>query len=303
MVRTIGNPLSWTAKALFGAGRTTRDIAETLGSEGTAPPAVTQIGMGDLREALRKGMDDFMTFRSDVLFLVAIYPVIGICLALLAFDRSLLPLIFPMAAGFALLGPLAGVGLYEMSRRREAGEDTSWAAALMALRPHVVGPVMVLGLYLLVLFVVWLFVANMIYVATLGPEPPASIAAFLSDIFTTSAGWAMIGLGMAVGFVFACATLVVSLTSFPMLIDRRAGLPVAVVTSLRVARANPVTVAVWGLIVAGLMALGSVPLFLGLIVVLPVLGHATWHLYRAAVPVADMPRKVESDVRRAQPAG
>ena len=171
-----------------------------------------------------------------------------------------------------------------MSRRREAGEPAGWGAALSALRAHVVGPVMALGTYLLAMFVLWITAAIIIYGVTLGPEPPSSVWGFARDVLTTTAGWMMIILGMGVGFVFAAIVLVVSVIAFPMLIDRRAGLPVAVATSIQVARENPVTIAKWGLTVAILMALGSLPLFLGLVIILPILGHATWHLYRAAVP-------------------
>ncbi|MFD1159995.1 DUF2189 domain-containing protein [Roseovarius aestuarii] len=284
MVKTIGNPLTWAADAVFGTGRTVGAVAEALGSEETTPPPTRTITETDIRDALRKGVDDFKTFRSDVMFLVAIYPIIGICLVVVSSDLALLPLLFPLAAGFALLGPVAGIGLYEMSRRREAGEEVGWGAGLQALRAHIVGPVMTLGVYLLAMFVLWIMAAMMIYGFTLGPEPPASVGAFAIDVLTTSAGWMMIMIGMGVGFVFAAIVLVISVISFPMLIDRRAGIPVAVATSVKVARQNPVTIAKWGLIVAVLMALGSLPFFLGLIVVLPILSHATWHLYRAAVP-------------------
>lgn len=284
MVKTIGNPLTWAADAVFGTGRTVGAVAEALGSEETTPPPTRTITETDIRDALRKGVDDFKTFRSDVMFLVAIYPIIGICLVVVSSDLALLPLLFPLAAGFALLGPVAGIGLYEMSRRREAGEEVGWGAGLQALRAHIVGPVMTLGVYLLAMFVLWIMAAMIIYGFTLGPEPPASVGAFAIDVLTTSAGWMMIMIGMGVGFVFAAIVLVISVISFPMLIDRRAGIPVAVATSVKVARQNPVTIAKWGLIVAVLMALGSLPFFLGLIVVLPILSHATWHLYRAAVP-------------------
>ena len=286
MVKTIGNPLTWAADAVFGTGRTVGAVAEAIASHETAPPPTRKIGDADIRAALRKGYDDFKTFRSDVMFLAAIYPIIGICLVAIASNLALLPLLFPLAAGFALLGPVAAIGLYEMSRRREAGEEVGWGAGLQALRAHIVGPVMALGIYLLAMFVLWVLSALLIYSFTLGPEPPVSAGAFILDTLTTSAGWMMIIIGMGVGFVFAAIVLVISIVSFPMLIDRRAGIPVAVATSVQVARENPVTVAKWGLIVAVLMALGSVPFFLGLIVVLPILGHATWHLYRAAVPRA-----------------
>lgn len=284
MVKTIGNPLTWAADAAFGTSRAVGTVAGAMASDDTAPPPTRKITSSDIREALRKGYDDFKTFRSDVMFLVAIYPIIGVLLVVISSNMALLPLLFPLAAGFALLGPVAAIGLYEMSRRRETGEEVGWGAALHALRAHIVGPVMALGVYLLAMFVLWVLSAILIYNLTLGPEPPASVGAFIQATLTTGAGWMMILLGMGVGFVFAVIVLVISVVSFPMLIDRRAGLPIAVATSVKVARESPVTIAKWGLIVAVLMALGSIPLFLGLIVVLPVLGHATWYIYRAAVP-------------------
>jgi len=284
MVKTIGNPLTWLAQGMSGTGKAVGDATDALGSELTEPPETQPISASDIREALKKGVADFARFRSDVMFLVLIYPAIGIVLTVMAFDRSLLPMIFPMASGFLLLGPIAAIGLYEMSRRGEMDETVGWGAALSVLRARNVGPVLAMAVILLAIFVVWMLAALLIYSWTLGPEPPASAMAFLTDVFTTAAGWAMIVIGTAVGFVFALIVLVISLVSLPMLIDQRVGLPIAVATSIQVARENPVTVAGWGLTVAALMALGTVPLFLGLIVILPILGHATWHLYRAAVP-------------------
>ena len=188
MVKTIGNPLTWATGALFGTGRTVGAAAEALASHDTAPPATRKITGADIREALRKGYDDFKTFRSDVMVLVAIYPLIGIALVVIASDMALLPLLFPFAAGFALLGPVAAIGLYEMSRRREAGEPAGWGAALSALRAHVVGPVMALGTYLLAMFVLWITAAIIIYGVTLGPEPPSSVWGFARDVLTTTAG-------------------------------------------------------------------------------------------------------------------
>ena len=124
----------------------------------------------------------------------------------------------------------------------------------------------------------------MIYEFTLGPEQPALITAFARDVFTTSAGWAMIVIGVSAGFLFALLVLAISVVSFPLLLDRDVGLPTAVRTSIQAVAANPVPMAVWGLIVAGSLLIGSIPAFLGLIFVVPVLGHATWHLYRKVVP-------------------
>ncbi|NNU81308.1 DUF2189 domain-containing protein [Halovulum dunhuangense] len=283
MVKTIGNPLSWGVRRLGLAGHGIAESAAHMGSRDATPPQVRQIGTADLGAALRLGLDDFLALRSDALMVCLLYPVIGLALVWAALDARLLPLVFPLVSGFALLGPLAAVGLYEMSRRREAGQPAGWDAALSVLRAPALGAIVTLGIALLGLFLIWMLAAQYIYAATLGPEPPASLGAFLTETLTTGAGWAMIVIGTATGFVFAALVLSISVVSFPMLLDRDPGLPVAVVTSVRVARENPRTVAVWGLIVATSLVLGALPAFLGLAVVMPVLGHASWHLYRRAV--------------------
>lgn len=280
---TIGNPLSWSAQRLAGAGRGLGAAVDGLGSHDLARPAVNRLGVADLGAALRAGVADFAALRSDVVFAVALYPVIGFVLAVWTFNAGQIHLLFPLAAGFPLVGPVAAVVLYEMSRRRERGEAADWGAALARLTGRVLGPVLALGLVLAVIFFFWLFAAHAIWAATLGPAPYDSLLAFLRDTLTTPAGWAMIAAGLGAGFVFAAVVLCLSLVSFPLLIDRPVGVPVAVATSLAVARRSPGATALWGLIVAGALLLGTLPLFAGLIVVLPVLGHATWHLYRRAV--------------------
>jgi uncharacterized membrane protein len=171
-----------------------------------------------------------------------------------------------------------------MSRRREQGLDISWVDAFGVVRSPAFGAILALGVLLLVIFLLWLAAAYVIYHVTLGPEPPASIGAFISDVFTTSAGWAMIVVGVGIGFLFALLVLTISVVSFPLLLDRDVGLWTAVATSVRAVRANPRPMALWGLIVACGLVLGAIPALLGLAVVIPVLGHATWHLYRKVVP-------------------
>lgn len=283
MVQTIGNPLSWGARALGDAGRTAGDVATHLGSTEDINPTVRALGLYDVRAALSLGWQDVVRFRSDVLTLVIIYPMIGLALAFLAFEQALLPMLFPLAAGFALLGPVASIGMYEISRQQEDGGAASWGTALAALRGRVIGPVMVLGLFLLGWFLLWMAAAFAIYSMTLGPAMPDSTLGFIRDVFMTSAGWMMIFLGMAVGAIFATVVLIVSAIGFPMLIDKPVGLPVAVVTSAKVFDQNRSTMLMWGLCVAVLLAIATIPVFLGLILVLPWLGHSTWHLYRMAV--------------------
>jgi uncharacterized membrane protein len=244
MVRTIGNPLSWSVDRVGEASHHIRSVSEALGGDArAAAPEVRRIAMADLREALRKGVEDFSAFRTDVVFLCVIYPLIGLAMAWLAFDRSLLPLIFPIMSGFALVGPVAAVGLYEMSRKRERGETAGWIDGFAVIRSASFGAIFVLGLFLVALFFIWVVAAHGIYGLTLGPEPPASLGAFLADALTTGRGWAMIVIGIAVGFCFAVTALAVSVVSFPLLLDRNVGLPVAVVTSVRVAAANPKPIA------------------------------------------------------------
>lgn len=256
----------------------------------TAHPTIRRIGLADLKDALRKGIDDFKAMPSHALFLCLIYPIIGIVMFRLAFGYDVLPLLFPLAAGFALVGPFAAIGLYELSRRREMGLDTNWTHAFDVFRSSSLPGIALLGGFLLVVFLIWLAVAQAIYEASFGYAPAASIPHFIEQVLTTREGWQLILLGNAAGFLFALLVLVVSAVSFPLLLDRHVGVAEAVLTSIRAFTHNPVTMAMWGVIVATLLALGSLPLFFGLAVVIPVLGHATWHLYRKIVEPGGTPR-------------
>jgi uncharacterized membrane protein len=245
-------------------------------------PHIRKIGVADLKDALAKGIDDFRAMPTYSIFLIAIYPVLGLILLRLTFGYDLLPVVFPLLAGFALLGPLAAIGMYELSRRREQGLDAS-RSALNAFRYSNIGAIAILGAALMAVFLAWLGAALTIYEATMGNWMPDSFEDFMRRIFATHAGWALIAIGCGVGFVFAVTAFTISVVSFPMLVDRDVGAPTAVVTSIRAVIANPVTMALWGLFVAGALLVGSLPFLLGLAVVLPVLGHATWHLYRKLV--------------------
>ena len=283
----IRNPIEWGWDKLKGAGHAVGSAAHAVeGGEETrnAPLAVRHITVADLGAALAKGVKDFGACRTDVIFICLIYPVVGLVLAQMAFGYDLVPLIFPLGAGFALVGPVAAIGLYEMSRRREQGIAVSWADAFAVMRAPSFGAILTLGLVLLAIFLLWQGAAYGIYAATLGPAPPTSVAGFLRDVFTTQAGWIMIAAGMAAGFVFALVVLTIGAISFPLLLDRDVGLVTAVATSARAVWRNPRPMALWGLIVAGGLVLGAIPALIGLVIVIPVLGHATWHLYRALVP-------------------
>lgn len=248
-----------------------------------APLPVRRISAADLAEALRQGTEDFWAKPSHVLFLALIYPVAGLVLARLIVGYDILPLLFPLAAGFALVGPFAAVGLYEISRRRENGLDTSWNHAIDVVHAPGFGAILALGLVLLAIFFAWLLVAWLVYALTIGPELPETMGSFLSDVFQTPQGIAMILIGNGIGFLFALLVLTISVVSFPLMLERHVGMISAVRTSLDAMRANPVTLLGWGAIVAAALVIGLAPLFVGLALVLPILGHATWHLYRKVV--------------------
>jgi uncharacterized membrane protein len=260
--------------------------------EGSNPvrPVVRHITPSDLYQALARGIDDFMAMPSHAVFLCVIYPILGIFLVAFTLDNSLLPLVFPIAAGFALLGPVAAIGLYELSRRREAGLDSTSTHAFEVRHSPSLPAIIALGVLLMAIFLVWIAIAEAVYIANFGYHGPGTLQEFVHNVLFTPAGWTMIVVGTGIGFLFAVAVLTIGAISFPLLLDRDVGAAVAVATSIRVVAANPGTMALWGLIVAALLFVGSIPFFIGLTVVMPVLGHATWHLYRKAVEPDPNPR-------------
>jgi len=253
------------------------------GQEAAPAPVIRTIGLPDLRRALQLGWEDFKAVPSHAIILCVIYPVLGLVLARTVLGYSVLPLLFPLAAGFALLGPFAALGLYELSRRRESGQQATAWDALEVLRSPSFGAMLGLGVLLLALFVTWVATAQAIYISAFGYEGATGVRDFVTHVLTTSEGWWLIFVGCGVGFLFALVALCISVVSFPLMLDRHAGAGDAMVTSLRAVARNPVPMALWGLIVAVLLVAGSLPFFLGLAIVIPLLGHATWHLYRETV--------------------
>jgi uncharacterized membrane protein len=246
-------------------------------------PLIRRIEVKDIREALEKGMNDFLAMPSHVAFLALIHPLCGLVLAYATSDQNALQLLFPLASGFALVGPLVAVGLYEMSRRRELGLEISWKYAFNVLRSPSIPSIAALGALLLTIFAAWISASQWLYTALYGPMPPVFLVEFLQQVASTERGWLLVGLGCSIGFCFAAVTLAISVVSFPLLLDRDVGALTAVATSIKTVWKNPIPMALWGLVVAAALLIGSLPFFMGLTLVLPVLGHATWHLYRKVV--------------------
>ncbi len=240
------------------------------------PLKVRKIEPRDCFAALAEGFDDVQAMPTYPAFLGLFYALAGVALVSMSSFANALHLAFPLAAGFALVGPFFAVGLYEMSRRRELGLTATWRDAFGALRSPALPSILALGFLLFVIFAAWIEAAHLLYVGLYGPAPPVSAIPFFHDILTSGRGWMLVVLGGAIGFCFAALALCISVVSFPLMLDRNVGLVPAVAASLRVSLENPVAVALWGLIVAVTLAVGSLPLFIGLAVVMPALGHSTW---------------------------
>ncbi len=253
--------------------------------------AVRQIGNQDLRWALKAGLDDFKAMRGDLLFAGFFYVLIGFLAAIVATSGQLLPFLFPAVAGVGLLGPLAAVGFYELARRREAGLHSNWTHFLDVQKSPSADDIGIVAGMLLAIFAVWLLAAGALWVILFGVTTPASIEEFLTMVFMTPRGLLLILLGSVAGALFGWLVLSVSVAAMPMLVDRNVTAAEAVSTSWRAVQANRGEMLRWGVIVAGLLVLGSIPLFIGLAFVLPWLGYATWHLYTRLIDRDTLPNR------------
>ena len=249
-------------------------------------PIIRAITISDLFDALRRGASDFWEQPSHYVMLVLIYPIVGIVLTVWMNGYQTWPMLYPLVGGFALVGPFAAIGLYEISRRREAGEDTSWRHAFEVLRSPAIGSIAAVGVLLLVVFTLWLTAAQALYESLFGSSPPQTLTGLLEQIFTSPGGITLLIVGTMLGALFAVITLCTTVIAFPLMLDRDVGAFVAVETSFRAVLKNPLPMLVWGIIVGAGLFIGALPLFVGLAIVIPIFGHATWHLYRKVVEPA-----------------
>jgi uncharacterized membrane protein len=305
--KAAANPLLWVSVLFekYGtAAATAASQADLTTATAQAPPKIRRINFSDLQECLADGWDDFLESRVHYVMLGLIYPVVGLLIARLSMGDAgdAYHLVYPLAAGFTLLGPFAAVGLEEISRRREHGMTVRWLDAFAVMGSPRLPAIVFFGALLCAVYLLWLGAAHGLYLLTIGPmiqaasttptgmPVPISAGHFLHTALTTGAGWTMLVGGTAIGFIFAVAVLFIGVISFPMLLDRSdlgatagAQVSTAMRTSVQAVLANPVPMFAWGAIVAVLLLVGSLPLLVGLVVVMPVLGHATWHLYRKVI--------------------
>ena len=253
-------------------------------------PIVRSIRPVDLKNAFNKGLDDFLAMPTHIPFLALIYPVVCFGLGAATLEHDLLPYLYPIAAGFPLIGSFAAIGIYELSRRRELGLGACWNHLFDFVHSKSLPAIVALTLLFSVIFVVWVGVARAIFVMNFGDKEIVSLTEFARDLVTTPHGRNVIIVGNAVGFLFAVLVFSLSVVSVPLLLDRNVGVAVATLTSVRLIIKNPTTMALWGLFVTCSLLIGCLLLFCGLAVVMPVLGHSTWHLYRRGVEPDMAPR-------------
>jgi uncharacterized membrane protein len=249
----------------------------------TDHPEVRHIALSDLKDAIFEGFADFNAMPTHFFYLAIIYPIVTFSIAGFYGNLDLLSFIFPLVAGYTLLGPLAAIGTYELSRRREFGRYTSRTNAFMVFKSHSINAIVNLGILLMLIYLAWMNVAEAIYVNYFGAATPESYLGFVNQLISTPEGLSMMIIGCSAGLIFAIVVLSLSVVSFPMLLDLDVGVIVALKTSVKAVIANPIVIALWGLVVVAFLVIGSLPAFAGLCVTLPVIGHATWHLYRKIV--------------------
>ncbi len=244
---------------------------------------IRKIGVKDIQHALREGYDDFTATPSFGVFLILIYPLFAVLLTLLVLGDNLLYLLFPMIAGSTLLGPVVSTCLFEMSRRREQGLSASWRRAFDFVHSSAFAPIVALSIAMMILYGAWMYMAQLLYFGLFTIDPPASISEFMSQLFTTRRGAGLMLYGTVIGFLCASTALAMSVVAFPLILDRPVSSATAVVTSIKAVTANPLMMALWGAIVVVLLSAGAILFLVGLAAVLPILGHATWHLFRKLV--------------------
>ena len=245
---------------------------------------IRKIGLNDLWQSLKEGYDDFGAKPTVGIHLaLLLYLVFALLFTLFLMGANLLHLAFPIIAGLTLIGPVVSVGFFEMSRRRERGLDVSWRSTFDFVHSASFAPILALSVVMTLLYVAWLFMAQFLYFGIFGHDPPVSASDFATQLVTTRRGAGLIWYGTLLGFLFAVTALAISVVAFPLLLDRPATAATAVAVSIRAVAANLMVIAVWGLIVVVLLAAGAIVFLIGLAAVLPILGHATWHLYRKVV--------------------
>ena len=250
-------------------------------------PGIRIVGVADIRASLTEGASDFARRPGFGLAIGGFFALTGMVIALALTVWHIPWMIYPFAIGFPLVGPFAAVGLYEVSRRLEAGQVPDWRAVLSVVWAQRRREVSWMAFAMLFVFWIWMYQVRLLIALILGRMSFATLDRFFSVVLTTPEGWLFLAIGHVVGAALALVLFSITVVAIPFLLDREADFVTAMITSVRVVLASPLVMLGWGIVVTLAVLAACVPFFLGLLVVLPVLGHATWHLYRRAVVPAD----------------
>ncbi|MCX7341359.1 MAG: DUF2189 domain-containing protein [Hyphomicrobiales bacterium] len=270
------------------------ETGQTAAPQRPADPVIRTVTWADVVDALAAGLRDFAAAPQYGLFFGAIYALGGLAIFGSLFWFELVYLAYPLAAGFVLVGPFAAAGLYDVSRRRERGEPLSFRAVLGSVWAQRRREMVWMSFVAVFLMIIWLYQVRLLVALFLGLRSFSTLGEFLGVLVTTPEGLTFLAIGHIVGAILSAIAFTLTVVSFPLLVDRDLDFITAIITSFRAVAHNPVVMLGWGLCVVVLMIAAIVPLFCGLVVVLPVLGHATWHIYRRVVapgqdPSASLP--------------
>ena len=251
-------------------------------ASGKADPVVRQITAADIAEALSQGLRDFQAVPLYGLGFGAFYAAGGIVIVLCLTAFGMVYLAYPLAAGFAMIGPFVAVGLYEVSRRREAGQPVSIGAIWSSVRTR--SEIGWMAFVTLFVFVIWMYQVRLLIALLLGLNASfSSLNEFVTVVLTTNEGLLFLAIGNAVGAALSLILFSLTVVSFPLLLDRDVDFVTAMITSVRAVVTSPLPMIGWAFLIVILLAVSAMPYFLGLVVTLPVLGHTTWHLYRRII--------------------
>jgi uncharacterized membrane protein len=262
------------------------NVTGELGRAATALPEIRTISVADLSASLLEGAADFARAPAIGLAIGAVFAVTGIAVSLALTVWQMSWMIYPFAIGFPLIGPFAAVGLYEVSRRLESGRAPGWRAVLDVVWAQRRREVSWMALTMLFVFWIWMYQVRLLIALVLGRMSFATLDKFVTVVLTTPQGWLFLAIGHVVGAALSLVLFSVTVIAIPMLLDREVDFITAMITSVRSVLASPIVMLGWGITVTVAVLAACVPFFLGLLIVLPVLGHATWHLYRRAVVTA-----------------
>ncbi len=246
-------------------------------------PEVMPLTVADIRACLMQGITDFARAPRFGLFFGGIFALIGMIITLALVRWNMAWMVYPFAIGFPLIGPFAAAGLYEVSRRLESGETLTWSAILSVVWAQRRRELSWMAFTMLFFFWVWMYQIRLMIALFLGRLSFSTLDRFFSVVLTTPEGWLFLAVGHVVGAALALILFSITVISMPLLMEREVDFITAMITSVKTVIASPAAMLGWGVVVTLAVIAACVPFFFGLLVVLPILGHTTWHIYRMAV--------------------